>query len=66
MSSSVIAGQGRRADVVVARDTETAVQFARTRANIDGLTVLALGGLFLAAEIQRAWEGGDPREIDFL
>jgi hypothetical protein len=39
---------------------------ARERAQRDGLSVLALGGLFLAAEIQRAWEGGDPREIYFL
>jgi len=58
--------RSKSSDVVVARDTEAAVQFARTRANIDGLTVLALGGLFLAAEIQRAWQGGDPKNLDFF
>jgi dihydrofolate synthase/folylpolyglutamate synthase len=54
------------ADVTIAPDTLAATQLARDRAARDGLTVLAVGGLFLAAEIQRAWEGGDPREIDFL
>ena len=53
-------------DIVFAPDTETAAQFARTRANIDGMTVLVLGGLFLAAEIQRAWQGGDPKDLDFF
>lgn len=53
-------------DVTIAQDTHAAAQLARERAARDGLTVLALGGLFLAAEVQRAWEGGDPREIDFL
>ncbi|MEY4786027.1 MAG: hypothetical protein RIR41_3962 [Pseudomonadota bacterium] len=53
-------------DVTLAPDTATAATMARERAQRDGLSVLALGGLFLAAEIQRAWEGGDPREIDFL
>jgi dihydrofolate synthase/folylpolyglutamate synthase len=53
-------------DVTVAPDTASAAAMARERAQRDGLSVLALGGLFLAAEIQRAWEGGDPREIEFL
>lgn len=53
-------------DVAVAPDTAMAAQFARTRANIDGMTVLALGGLFLAAEIQRAWQGGDPKGLEFF
>jgi len=53
-------------DVTIAPDTLTATKLARGRAQRDGLTVLAIGGLFLAAEIQRAWEGGDPREIEFL
>ncbi len=53
-------------DVTVAPDTTSAATMARERAQRDGLSILALGGLFLAAEIQRAWEGGDPREIDFL
>ena len=30
------------------------------------LTVFALGGLFLAAEVAHAWHGHDPRELDFL
>ncbi len=53
-------------DVTTAPDTATAAQFARTRANLDGMTVLVLGGLFMAAEIQRSWQGGDPKELDFL
>lgn len=53
-------------DVTLASDTHAAARLARERAARDDLTVLALGGLFLAAEVQRAWEGGDPREIDFL
>ena len=52
--------------MTIAPDTATAAQFARTRANLDGMTVLALGGLFLAAEIQRAWQGGDPKDLDFF
>lgn len=56
----------RATDVTVAPDTLTATKLARERAERDGLTVLAVGGLFLAAEMQRAWEGGDPREIEFL
>jgi folylpolyglutamate synthase/dihydropteroate synthase len=53
-------------DVIVAPDTGAAAALARDRAQREGLTVLALGGLFLAAEVQRAWEGRDPREIDFF
>ena len=39
---------------------------ARSLAEREGLNVLALGGLFLAAEIQHAWFGGDPADLDFL
>jgi dihydrofolate synthase/folylpolyglutamate synthase len=53
-------------DVTLAEDTETAARLARERATRDGLTVLTLGGLFLAAEFQRAWQGGDPKELDFF
>lgn len=53
-------------DVAIAADTIEAARLARERAERNGLNVLAIGGLFLAAEVQRAWEGGDPREIDFL
>lgn len=58
--------RSKSSDVVIAPDTTAAAQIARARANSEGLTVLALGGLFLSAEIQRAWQGGDPKEIDFL
>lgn len=58
--------RSRSDDVTIAIDTTTAAQFARTRANIDGMTVLVLGGLFVAAEIQRAWQGGDPKDITFF
>lgn len=53
-------------DLTIVPDTGAAARIARERAQREGLAVLALGGLFLAAEIQRAWEGGDPRAIDFL
>lgn len=56
----------KSADVTTAPDTATAAQFARTRANLDGMSVLVLGGLFLAAEIQRAWQGGAPKDLDFF
>ena len=58
--------RSRSADVVVAPDTATAARFARDRAARDGLTALALGGLFLAAEVQHAWHCKDPRELDFF
>lgn len=54
------------ADVTIAPDTIAAATLARERAARDGLTVIALGGLFLAAEVQRAWEGRNPRDIEFL
>jgi len=53
-------------DITIAPNTTAAARLARERAQRDGLAVLAIGGLFLAAEIQRAWEGGDPSTIDFL
>ncbi len=56
----------RAKDVIIAHDTTEAAQLARARAQRDGLSVLALGGLFLSAEVQLAWEGGDPRTLDFL
>ena len=54
------------ADVVTLPDTATAARSARERAARESFTVLALGGLFLAAEIQRAWQGGDPQELEFF
>lgn len=53
-------------DAVLTSDTITAAQIARARATAEGLTVLAIGGLFLAVEIAHAWNGGDPRELAFL
>lgn len=53
-------------DVTIAPDTATAADLARTRADEEGMTVLAIGGLFVAAEIQRAWQGGDPTDLDFF
>lgn len=58
--------RSRAADVTVAEDTAIAARLARDRAVTENLSVLAIGGLFLAAEIQRSWEGGDPTTIDFL
>lgn len=60
------AGRFAGHDATVARDTITAARLARQRAQAEGLTVLALGGLFLAVEIAHAWRGGDPRELNFL
>ncbi len=54
------------ADVVIAADTTQAAQIAKDRATREGLSVVALGGLFLSAEIQRAWNGGDPKQLEFL
>lgn len=50
----------------IAPDTAVAAKLARERAGRDGLTVLAIGGLFLAIEIQHAWAGGDPARLDFF
>lgn len=53
-------------DVTLAPDTATAARLARDRAQRENLTVLAAGGLFLAAEIQHAWAGADPTKLDFF
>lgn len=56
----------RSQDVTLVSDTTAAARLAKDRAQREGLSVLALGGLFLSAEIQHAWEGRDPRELEFL
>jgi dihydrofolate synthase/folylpolyglutamate synthase len=53
-------------DVYVEPNLARAVKRAKARAAAEGFTVLALGGLFLAAEVQRAWEGGDPGKLEFF
>jgi len=53
-------------DVTIAADTAEAAHTAKERAEAEGLSVLALGGLFLSAEVQHAWAGGDPKSLDFL
>jgi len=52
--------------VTIAADTAEAARIAKARAETEGLSVLALGGLFLSAEVQHAWAGGDPKSLDFL
>ncbi len=52
--------------VTIEPDLENATRLARSRAERDGMTVLAVGGLFLAAEVQHAWNGGDPATLEFL
>ena len=47
-------------------DIEKAAKLARDRAAKEGFTVLAIGGLFLAVEVQHAWRGGDPTSLEFL
>jgi dihydrofolate synthase/folylpolyglutamate synthase len=56
----------RARDIIIAADTFEATQLAKARAQREGLAVLALGGLFLSAEVQHAWHGGDPKELEFL
>mgnify|MGYP003525011886 CR=1 FL=1 len=53
-------------DVTLAVDTTEAARMAKERAQREGMSVLALGGLFLSAEVQRAWNGGDPTSLEFL
>lgn len=53
-------------DVTIVADTTEAARLAKARAEREGLSVLALGGLFLSAEVQHAWQGHDPRELEFL
>ena len=53
-------------DTTAIASTRQAADVARSLAEREGLNVLALGGLFLAAEIQHAWFGGDPADLDFL
>jgi dihydrofolate synthase/folylpolyglutamate synthase len=53
-------------DVTVEPDIAAAAKLARERAAKERLSVLAVGGLFLAVETQHAWKGGDPRELEFL
>jgi dihydrofolate synthase/folylpolyglutamate synthase len=53
-------------DVTVEPDIVAAARLARDRAAKEKLTVLAIGGLFLAVEVQHAWKGGDPRDLEFL
>lgn len=54
------------AHIIDAPDIGAAAQLARARAEETGKSILVVGGLFLAAEFQCAWSGGDPTAIDFL
>jgi len=56
----------RSPDVTVEPDIAKAAKLARDRAAKEGLSVLAIGGLFLAVEVQHAWRGGDPAKLEFL
>lgn len=53
-------------DAVIIPDIAEAARVARIRASEENLSVLALGGLFLAIELQHAWNGGDPRTLEFF
>lgn len=53
-------------DASVAATTSEAARLARSRADSEGLCVLAIGGLFLAVEVAHAWTGDDPATLDFL
>lgn len=50
----------------IAPDTTTAARLAQNCAASENLAVLAIGGLFLAAEITVAWKGGDPSQLNFM
>lgn len=52
--------------ITIEPDIEKATRLARQRAEREGMTVLAVGGLFLAAEVQHAWSGGNPATLEFL
>jgi dihydrofolate synthase/folylpolyglutamate synthase len=56
----------RTPDVAIEPDVAGAAKLARERAAREGFAVLAIGGLFLAVEVQHAWRGGNPAELDFL
>jgi dihydrofolate synthase / folylpolyglutamate synthase len=51
---------------ILAPDIAEAASLAKARARSEGRSVLAFGGLFLAAEMQTAWEGRDPAGLSFL
>ncbi len=53
-------------DVRIAPDTASAAALAKSIARSEHLTVLAIGGLFLAVEIAHAWTGGDPLQLEFF
>lgn len=52
-------------EVWEAATIEEAAILARAIARQRGMTVLVAGGLFLAVEFRTAWEGADPRELQF-
>jgi dihydrofolate synthase/folylpolyglutamate synthase len=52
--------------ITIEPDISKAARLARQRAEREGMTVLAVGGLFLAVEVQHAWNGGDPATLEFL
>ncbi len=52
--------------ITIEPDISKATRLARERAEREGMTVLAVGGLFLAVEVQHAWHGGDPATLEFL
>jgi dihydrofolate synthase/folylpolyglutamate synthase len=52
--------------IVTSPTTRQAAAIARETAQREGLSVIVLGGLFLAAEIRHAWSGGDPADLDAL
>ena len=62
--SDLFAAHGDKA--LIEPDITRAAALAREIAATEGLTVLAIGGLFLATEFQVAWQGGDPAALDFL
>jgi hypothetical protein len=52
--------------VTIEPDIVKAAHLAHGRATKEGMDVLAVGGLFLAIEVQCSWEGGDPKDLEFL
>jgi dihydrofolate synthase/folylpolyglutamate synthase len=63
---SIFAAAFAGKDATTAPDTVAAARLACQRAQAEGLTVLAIGGMFLAIEVQHAWAGGDPATLDFF
>jgi dihydrofolate synthase/folylpolyglutamate synthase len=63
--ASVVRRLDRTNQVWEAGTIEDAAALAKQIAQAQGMTVLVAGGLFLAVEFRTAWEGSDPKQLQF-